>query len=417
MKLENKSYYSDKIRAIDAKIEAIKISFSPMTFQAVRALIELGLLQKISDAKDEGITVKELSEKSGISEYGVGVLCEMALGMGVVKIKNVISTVVSKTSEMEKSKPRDFNRCDTSSQQGDSSAEQCDNSEERDDSHLENSDKSSLGHLVLGKIGWFLLEDDLTKVNFNFANDICYKGAFNLIDSVKNGKPEGLKIFGDKWTTVYEALSTLPEREKKSWFDFDHFYSDVAFPEALPIVYAKKPKNLFDIGGNTAKWAIASCKYDKDVHVTIIDLPGQTAVAEKNAKNAGFSDRISFVSGNVLDNETKLPAGANAVWMSQFLDCFSLHQITKILTKIYNSVDENCDIFVMEPLWDMQKFEGESYALQATSLYFTCIANGNSKMYRYGELVEAIEKAGFHLVTAHHNLGSNFYSILNFRKN
>ena len=136
----------------------------------------------------------------------------------------------------------------------------------------------------------------------------------------------------------------------------------------------------------------------------------------KNAEKAGFKDRINFVSGNVLDETTKLPEGAHAVWMSQFLDCFSLSQITKILTKIYNSVDENCDIYVMEPLWDMQKYEGESYALQATSLYFTCIANGNSKMYRYGELVEAIEKAGFKLVTAHHNLGSNFYSILNFRK-
>ncbi|WP_298533429.1 methyltransferase [uncultured Treponema sp.] len=371
MKMENKSYYSDKIRAIDAKFEAQRIAFSPMTFQAIRALIELGLLQKISDSGDEGITIKELAQASGISEYGVGVLAEMALGMGVLKI-NPAAT--------------------------------------------DDESASGLGKLVLGKVGWFLLEDDLTKVNFNFTNDICYKGAFNLIDSIKNGKPEGLKVFGDKWTTVYEALSTLPEREKKSWFEFDHFYSDVAFPEALPIVYAKKPKHLFDIGGNTGKWAIASCKYDKDVHVSIVDLPGQTAVAEKNAKDAGFADRISFVSGNVLDVNTKLPAGADAVWMSQFLDCFSLHQITKILTKIYNSVDENCDVFVMEPLWDMQKFEGESYALQATSLYFTCIANGNSKMYRYGELVEAIEKAGFRLVTAHHNLGSNFYSILNFRK-
>lgn len=386
--MENKSYYEDKIRAIDAKVEAIKIAFSPMTFQAIRALIELGLLQKISDAGDNGITIKELAASSGISEYGVGVLCEMALGMGVLKIR--CDAVAGTTQDVDSERLSEQTCCE--------------------------NDTSSLGRLVLGKIGWFLLEDDCTRVNFNFTNDICYKGAFNLIDSVKNGKPEGLKNFGENWTTVYEALSTLPEREKKSWFEFDHFYSDVAFPEALPIVYAKKPKNLFDIGGNTAKWAIASCKYDPDVHVTIVDLPGQTAVAQKNAKKAGFADRISFVSGNVLDETTKLPAGANAVWMSQFLDCFSLHQITKILTKIYNSVDENCDVFVMEPLWDMQKYEGESYALQATSLYFTCIANGNSKMYRYGELVEAIEKAGFHLVTAHHNLGSNFYSILNFRK-
>jgi len=371
MTIENKNYYTDKIRAIDAKFKAQEIAFSPMTFQAIRALLELGLLQKISDAGDEGISVRQLAQDSGISEYGVGVLAEMALGMGVLKLNG-------KEDEKE--------------------------------------GKSGLGMLVLGKIGWFILEDNLTRANFYFTNDICYKGAFDLMESIKNGKPEGLKVFGDKWTTVYEALSTLPDREKKSWFDFDHFYSDAAFPEALPIVYAKKPKHLFDIGGNTGKWAIASCKYDKDVHVSIVDLPGQTAVAQKNAAEAGFADRIDFVSGNVLDTSTKLPAGADAVWMSQFLDCFSLHQITKILTKIYNSVDENCDVYVMEPLWDMQKFEGESYSLQATSLYFTCIANGNSKMYRYAELVEAIEKAGFSLVTAHHNLGSNFYSILNFRK-
>ena len=368
MKIEHKSYYSDKIRAIDAKFEAQRIAFSPMTFQAMRAFMELGLLQRIEDADDEGITVQQLAKDSGISEYGVGVLAEMALGMGVVKLN----------------------------------VQAAENDEEK---------------LVLGKIGWFLLEDELTRVNFNFTNDICYKGAFNLLESVKNGKPEGLKVFGDKWTTVYEALSTLPEREKKSWFAFDHFYSDVAFPEALPIVYAKKPKRLFDIGGNTAKWAIASCKYDADVKVTIVDLPGQTAVALENAGKAGFADRIEAVSGNVLDETTKLPAGANAVWMSQFLDCFSLHQITKILTKIYNSVDEDTDVWILEPLWDMQPFEGSAYSLQATSLYFTCIANGNSKMYRYGELVDAVEKAGFKLVTAHHKVGTNFYSLLQFRKN
>ena len=368
MKIEHKSYYSDKIRAIDAKFEAQRIAFSPMTFQAMRAFMELGLLKRIEDAGDEGISVQQLAKDSGISEYGVGVLAEMALGMGVVKLN----------------------------------AQAAEKDEEK---------------LVLGKIGWFLLEDELTRVNFNFTNDICYKGAFNLLESVKNGKPEGLKVFGDKWTTVYEALSTLPEREKKSWFEFDHFYSDVAFPEALPIVYAKKPKRLFDIGGNTAKWAIASCKYDADVKVTIVDLPGQTAVALENAGKAGFADRIDAVSGNVLDETTKLPAGADAVWMSQFLDCFSLHQITKILTKIYNSVDADTDIWILEPLWDMQPFEGSAYSLQATSLYFTCIANGNSKMYRYGELVDAVEKAGFKLVTAHHKVGTNFYSLLNFRKN
>ncbi len=360
-------FRDDDIRAVDAKTRAQEIAFAPMTFQAIRSMLELGLLQMIEDAGDSGISGKELAEKSGVSLYGVNLLCEMALGMKVIRLS--------------------------------------------DDSSFESDER-----YVLGKTGWMLLEDDLTKANFWFTNDICYQGAWDLLASIKSGKPEGLKVFGDKWTTIYEALSSLPERAKKSWFDFDHFYSDIAFPDALPIVFAKKPRHLVDIGGNTAKWAISCCKYDQEVHITIMDLPGQTAVAEKNAAAAGFADRISTRAGNILDESDLLPQGADAVWMSQFLDCFSLHQITKIAKKIYSCIDEKCSVYVLEPLWDKQKFMASSYSLQATSLYFTCMANGNSKMYRYAELVQAIEESGLKLKVAHHNLGSNNYTLLEFTK-
>lgn len=169
-------FKDDKIRAVDAKFEAQKIAFSPLSFQAIRALLDLGIMQKIEDAGENGISVAELTEKCSLSNYGISVLCEMALGMGVLKIT--------------------------------------------EDSNLSDNEKYKIG-----KIGWMLLEDDLTKANFNFTNDVCYKGAWDLCESIKNGKPEGLKVFGNQWTTIYEALSTLPEKAKKSWFDFDHFYS------------------------------------------------------------------------------------------------------------------------------------------------------------------------------------------------
>lgn len=361
-------FKNDNIRAVDAKFEANKIAFAPLAFQAIKTMINLGILQAIEAADDEGISRKDLAEKTNVSEYGVGVLCEMALGMNVIKLTE--DSVSDPKTEKYK----------------------------------------------LGKIGWMLLEDDLCKVNFWFTNDICYEGAWDLEKSIVNGKPEGLKVFGDQWTTVYEALSTLPEKAKKSWFDFDHFYSDIAFPEALPIVFSKNPKTILDIGGNTGKWSITCCKYNPDVKMTICDLPGQTAVAEKNAAEAGFADRVSFSVGNVLHESTKLPKDPDAVWMSQFLDCFSLHQVTKILKKVHEAANEKTNVWVLEPLWDQQKFEASSYALQGTSLYFTCIANGNSKMYRYQELVDAIEEAGFKLDCAHHNLGSNAYSLLCFKK-
>ena len=368
----DKAYFSyenfkkDDVRGVDAKFEAQKIAFAPLAFQAVNSMLELGIMKIIEDSGDSGITAAEIAEKSGVSLYGISVLCEMALGMNVLKLSA-------------------------------------------------DSDEAN-EKFVLGKIGWMLLEDDLTRVNFRFTNDVCFQGSFDLEKSIKNGKPEGLKVFGEKWVTVYEALSTLPEKAKKSWFDFDHFYSDIAFPEALPIVFADQPNTIVDIGGNTAKWSIACCRYDKNVKMIIADLPGQTKVAAENAEKEGLSDRISYCEGNILHEATKLPENPDAVWMSQFLDCFSLHQITKIMKKIYVAANEKTKVYVLEPLWDKQRFQAAAYSLQATSLYFTCIANGNSKMYRFKELNDAICGGGFKLECAHHNLGSNSYSLLVFKK-
>jgi hypothetical protein len=365
--VELRDYTTDNISAADAKFEAQKIAFAPLAFQAARALLELGILRKISDAGDPGLTREEAAEQTGLSAYGAGVLMEMALGLRALRLHP----------------------------DGIASGEE---------------------RFVLGKIGWFLLEDDMTRVNFSFVNEVCYQGASALAESVRTGKPRGLAAFGAGGKTIYEALYSLPEEARKAWFGFDHFYSDLAFPQALPIVFAEKPRRLFDIGGNTAKWAIRCCKHDPDVMVTIIDLPGQTAAAEQNAGAAGYGDRISVYPCNVLDPAALIPQGADTVWMSQFLDCFSLEEVTAILTKIRAATEAAADIFVLEPLWDMQRFEASAYSLQAASLYFTVMANGNSKMYRFGELTRAIEQAGFELKAAHHDLGSHCYSLLRFRK-
>jgi len=39
--------------------EAQKVAFAPLTFQAVRALLEFGLLKAVSDSGEEGITAEK----------------------------------------------------------------------------------------------------------------------------------------------------------------------------------------------------------------------------------------------------------------------------------------------------------------------------------------------------------------------
>ena len=355
-------YYEDNLTALQAKFAAQKLAFAPAAFQTAKAMVDLHILEAIEDSKTKGLTIEAIIDKTGLSSYTVKLLVEFSLSLELVKI-------------------------------------------------VPNSNPNAY---VLGKTGYFLLNDELTKANMNFMNDVCYQGLFYLQDSLKTGKPAGLKVFGD-WDTIYQGLSSLPEQVQKSWFAFDHYYSDSIFDAALPIVFKEKPRHIMDIGSNTGKFTKAALSYNNQVLVTMVDLPQQIAMAQKNPDLFGFKDRIETFPTNILNAGEELPSNVDTVWMSQFLDCFSLDEVQGILRKIKKYVPSHCNIFVLEPLWDMQRLEAASYSIQATSIYFAAMANGNSKMYSYSDLVSAIEAAGCSLVCAHHNLGINSYSLLQFR--
>ena len=338
----------DKKSAFEAKETAQWIAFGPVIFQAARVLRNKGILKLIEESGITGLTIEEIAEKVKLSVYGVRVLLESGLGIGLVLV----------------------------------------------------NDKK----YTLGKTGYFILHDSLTKTNMDFVHDINYKGLFYLEESIETGKPAGLKAFGE-WETIYEGLSKLPEHVQKSWFSFDHYFSDDAFPFVLKLIYKHDVKNILDIGGNTGKWAIASSNYLPDIHITIMDLPGQLNVARKRIDDLGLNERVSFLPVNILDETVKLPKGFDAIWMSQFLDCFSETEIVSILKRCYEALDENGQIIILEPFWDRQKFEVGAFCLQQISIYFTTMANGNSQMYSSETFFKCIEQAGFEIVEQTDQIG------------
>lgn len=343
--------------ALQAQEAALRLAFAPIAFQATRALRDMGLLEAISDAGQTGLTIDEVIEKVSLSRYAVRVLLEAGLGIELLIIKD--------------------------------------------------------NRYILTKTGYFILHDRLTRINMDFSQDICYLGMNHLQESLREGKPAGLKELGP-WDTIYPGLPLLPPEIGKSWFDFDHYYSDLAFPQALPIVFENKPRKLLDIGGNTGKWTLASTAYDKAVQVTMFDLPGEIAIAQQRAQEAGVADRVSFHEANILDESLPFPSGFDAIWMSQFLDCFSEEQIVSILKRCGNALTAEGTIFILEPFWNKQRFKAAAFSLQQTSLYFTAMANGNSQMYHTDDFFKCIDDAGLQ-ITGESEIGLS-YTLLRCKK-
>lgn len=358
-----KHYTKDQLSARDAQRLAEFIAWGPVVFQASRLMVKFGILDLIRDSKD-GMTREELVEATGLSDYAVKSLLEASLCIGTVLVD----------TETDK--------------------------------------------FTISKTGWFLLNDPATRVNIDFNHDVNYEGWFHLEESLKEGRPVGLEHFGS-WPTIYEGLSQLPPQVQKSWFGFDHFYSDSSFPEALKIIFDEHHvKSLYDVGGNTGKWALQCVGYDKDVQVTILDLPQQIGMMKENVKGKEGAERISGYGINLLDEKALFPkreGGLDAIWMSQFLDCFSMEQIVDILKRAKEAMTEDTRIYIMETLWDRQRFEPAAFCLTMTSLYFTALANGNSKMYNTADMEECIHQAGLEVEQIHDHLGQG-HSILVVRK-
>jgi SAM-dependent methyltransferase len=327
------------------------VAFAPLTFQAARVARDNGLFGALQKAGEKGLDAAAAARAAGIPAYAARVLLEACLSIDLVELKK--------------------------------------------------------GRYRLSAAGFLVLTDEVARVNMDFVNDVCYQGAFHLDSALAHGSPDGLKVFGP-WSTIYAGLTQLPPKVLDSWLKFDHNYSSAAFPAALPLVFDRPVGRLLDVGGNTGKWALQCAALDAHVRIAILDHPAQLALAAENARQAGVADRVAFTPMDLLDHGKPFPTGFDVVWMSQFLDCFGEADIVQLLKRGRQALAPGGRLFVMETYWDRQPHPAARDAVIGTSLYFTCMANGNSRMYHSDDLRKAVAAAGMKVVR---DVQLNYHSV------
>ena len=79
-------FETDNLSALEAKEKAQWIAFAPVVFQATRVLRDSGILEHVSK-NPEGLTLRQIQDHVKLPEYGVRVLVEAALGIGLLTEK------------------------------------------------------------------------------------------------------------------------------------------------------------------------------------------------------------------------------------------------------------------------------------------------------------------------------------------
>ena len=154
-----------KMSAADALFEAQKISFAPIIFQCARLLCEWGIFELLQKNK-MGLNVEDISQKLNVTPYSIRILCESGFSMGALKLEDEIYTIT--------------------------------------------------------RIGYFLLNDEMTKINMDFNHDVNYQGLFYLDEALKNDRPFGLhKIFSNektKFCILYRKRRKICQKKKDEMF-------------------------------------------------------------------------------------------------------------------------------------------------------------------------------------------------------
>ena len=114
-----KKYTRDQLSAREAQRLAEFIAFGPVVFQVARLMLKWGILDLLRDS-NEGLTRQDIVKATDQTDYAVKVLLESSLTMGLLLIN----------PETER--------------------------------------------YSISKVGWFLLNDKLTRVNLNFNHDVNY---------------------------------------------------------------------------------------------------------------------------------------------------------------------------------------------------------------------------------------------------
>lgn len=154
----HKRYTKEQCTAAEAQRLAQEIAFGPVVFQVSRLMLKFGIFQLLS-GKREGYTLQEISGRTGLTRYAAQVLLEASLTIGTILLE-----------------------------------------EDR---------------YVLAKAGWFLLNNKMARVNMEFNHDVNYQGLFHLEEALLNGRPEGLKVFGE-WPTITKVCPNCRNRYRKA---------------------------------------------------------------------------------------------------------------------------------------------------------------------------------------------------------
>lgn len=227
-----------------------------------------------------------------------------------------------------------------------------------------------------------------------FTREVQQKTCNLLLDSIRAGRPVGLRALGhDDTKTLYQAFA-----EDKALEDLFHKamaeYSKMSCLDC-EAGDLQDVRRLLDVGGGNGSVLMRLLEKSPGLQGTLFDLPTVCDKAADNVRRQGMAGRVSFHPGNVFAEE--LPTGFDGILISHFVEIFSPEQIQGVYRKVQRALPPGGRLF----LWTITSNDDETGPLQAvkSSVYFVAAASGSGMAYPGSDHRRWLAEAGLEVVT------------------
>jgi hypothetical protein len=231
---------------------------------------------------------------------------------------------------------------------------------------------------------------ELVKAVVGFEAYITYAGLADFTESLRANSNVGLRRFPGTGKTLYHRLTENPQL-LQIFYHFMGTWSATASKHLTRYADFNASRRVLDVGGGDATMAVAVAAANPHLKVTVLEIAGVTDLARKRVDEAGLSDRIQVVEGDIFAGS--YPEGHDTVMFVHQLQIWPQDRNTKLLTTAYESTPEDGRVIIMN---SMSEDSGDGPVMAAlASPFFAAVAGEGGMLYPWYRYEESLRAAGF----------------------
>ncbi|MEU9337111.1 methyltransferase [Streptomyces sp. NPDC048290] len=231
---------------------------------------------------------------------------------------------------------------------------------------------------------------ELVEAVVAFEAYITYAGLADFTESLRANSNIGLRRYSGDGATVYHRLTTDPEL-LKVFYHFMGTWSRVASKHLITYGDFSGSRRVLDIGGGDATMAIALASAHPQLEVTVLEIPGVVDLARKQVDEAGLSDRVRVVEGDIFGDS--YPEGHDTVMFVHQLQIWPKESIRTLLGLAHAALPPGGRALILNSMSE-DDLDGPLMAALA-SPFFAAVAGEGGMIYPWEKYEEALRAVGF----------------------